>query len=129
MLGIFLNLIWSNLCTRGQYVTQDDRSRSQDVTFTESSPAVFHRTESKRNLFALHKRKSELPTFSSQKCSFSLLRGLCGGLVASSESLLGPIASGLMHLKRNKGLGGPQTPFPPLLTGTTPFFLSRLISH
>lgn len=58
----------------------------------------------------------------------SLLGGLCGGLVASSEPLLGHIASGLMHLKRNKGLGGPQTPFYPLLTRTTPF-LSRLISH
>lgn len=42
--------------------------------------------------------------------------------MASSEPVLGPIASGLMHLKRNKGLGGPQTPFSPLLTGLLLFY-------
>jgi len=34
--------------------------------------------------------------------------------------LLGRIASGPLHLKKNKELGGTYTPFSPLLTGTPP---------
>lgn len=113
------------LCTRGQYVPQDDHSRSLDVTFTGSSPAVIHKTLQIKLICVLCTKEGlSFQHFLHRKPASFLFSGLCGGLAASSEPLLGPIPSGLMHLKRNKGLGGPQTPFSPLLTRTTPSFIT-----
>lgn len=42
------------------------------------------------------------------------------GFLASYVPLLGLIASGPVHLKRNKGLGGTCTPFSSSLKGTPP---------
>lgn len=100
------------LCTRGQYVTQDDQSRSylQTVAVQE---LPFHQTESKLSTFSyLEIHLLLLPCLDSFTVAYWLLL----------SSLLGPISSGLMHLKRNKGLGGSQTSFSPLLTGTAPFY-------
>lgn len=104
------------LCTRGQYVTPDDRSGSylQTVALQE---LPFHQTVSK------------LPTLSKSEIHLLLLPCLDSFTVAYwllLSSLLGRISSGLMHLKRNKGLGGSQASFSPLLTGTAHFITPHL---
>lgn len=70
-------------------------------------------------------KQSKLPAFSYLEIHLLLLPCSDSFTVAYwllLSSLLGPISSGLMHLKRNKGSGGSQTSFSPLLTGTAPFY-------
>lgn len=126
--GTSVNYSWKSfqfnqeepLCTRGQYVTQKDQSRSdlQTVALQESTGNALQE-------LPFHQTESKLPTFSESEIHLLLLPCLDSFTVAYwllLSSLLGPISSGLMHLKRNKGLGGSQTFFSPLLTGTAPFY-------
>lgn len=75
------NFLESNLeqplCTRGQYVTQDDHSRSLDVIFTEGSSAVIHKTLQIKLICVLCTKEGlSFQHFLHRNPASSLLRGL-----------------------------------------------------